>query len=363
MPTFVLSPKQWIEKTNAIGITSKSGRYGGTYAHRDIAFEFGAAISPTFKLYLIKEYQRFKAIESNQYNIEWNVKRILSKANYHLHTDAVKNYILPQKNYTKNTEWLSYAEEADLLNVALFKCTAKDLREANPELAKKGMNIRDIASINELAILSNIESMNAEMIRKGIPKSKQQYKKIEKQLKESGEKQISTSDPDSRHMITRNNITEVAYNIQSTVDEKFKIPIDYKVTNQNDKKAMGNMLQRAEAIMGHNNFTALYDKGYHTGSEFDIAHKLNIKVLVAIPKVPANAPNPLYNVENFEYDKDNDYYICPQGEKLTTNGKWHQAKHTDLKDIPLKPAKLVLSKKYVVKLNTEKQYNVVNIRN
>ena len=186
LPTFVLSPKQWIEKTNAIGITSKSGRYGGTYAHRDIAFEFGAAISSTFKLYLIKEYQRFKAIESNQYNLEWNVKRILSKANYHLHTDAVKNYILPKKNYTKNTEWLSYAEEADLLNVALFKCTAKDWREANPELAKKGMNIRDIASINELAILSNIESMNAEMIRKGISKNERF-----KQLNEIAEYQLN----------------------------------------------------------------------------------------------------------------------------------------------------------------------------
>ena len=185
LPTFVLSPKQWAEKTNAIGIISKSGRYGGTYAHRDIAFEFGSAISPTFKLYLIKEYQRFKAIESNQYNIEWNVERILSKANYHIQTDAVKNFILPQKNYTKNTEWLSYAEEADLLNVALFNCTAKDWREANSELAKNGMNIRDIASINELAILSNIESMNAEMIRKEIPKNERFI-----QLKEIAEYQL-----------------------------------------------------------------------------------------------------------------------------------------------------------------------------
>ncbi|GAI32167.1 unnamed protein product, partial [marine sediment metagenome] len=119
LPTFVLSPKQWVEKTNAIGIFSKSGRYGGTYAHRDIAFEFGAAISPVFKLYLIKEYQRFKEIESNQYNLEWNVKRILSKANYYIHTDAVKNYILPDKNYEKDREWIAYAEEADLLNVRL----------------------------------------------------------------------------------------------------------------------------------------------------------------------------------------------------------------------------------------------------
>ncbi|MBW6535413.1 MAG: KilA-N domain-containing protein [Mariniphaga sp.] len=170
LPTFVLSPKQWAEKTGAIGIISKSGRYGGTYAHRDIAFEFGAAISPTFKLYLIKEYQRYKEIESNQYNLEWNVKRILSKANYHIQTDAVQKHIVPEKNYTKDKEWLIYAEEADLLNVALFNCTAKDWRELNPEQAKKDLNIRDFASINELAVLSNIESLNAELIKKGIEK-------------------------------------------------------------------------------------------------------------------------------------------------------------------------------------------------
>lgn len=171
LPTFVLSPKQWAEKTGAIGIISKSGRYGGTYAHRDIAFEFGAAISPTFKLYLIKEYQRYKEIESNQYNLEWNVKRLLSKANYHIQTDAVQKHILPEKNYTKDKEWLIYAEEADLLNVALFNCTAKDWRELNQEQAKKDLNIRDFASINELAVLSNIESLNAELIKKGIQKA------------------------------------------------------------------------------------------------------------------------------------------------------------------------------------------------
>ena len=171
LPTFVLSPKQWTEKTSAIGIISKSGRYGGTYAHRDIAFEFGAAISPTFKLYLIKEYQRFKEIESNQYNLEWDVKRLLSKANYHIQTDAVQKHIIPEKNYTKDREWLIYAEEADLLNVALFNCTAKDWRLLNPEHAKNDLNIRDFASINELAVLSNIESLNAEFIKKGIEKS------------------------------------------------------------------------------------------------------------------------------------------------------------------------------------------------
>ncbi len=171
LPTFVLSAKQWVERTGAIGIISKSGRYGGTYAHRDIAFEFGAAISPTFKLFLIKEYQRYREIESNQYNLEWDVKRLLSKANYHIQTDAVQKHILPNKNYTKDKEWLIYAEEADLLNVAVFNCTAKDWRLLNPKQANAGLNIRDLASINELTVLSNIESLNAELIKKGILKA------------------------------------------------------------------------------------------------------------------------------------------------------------------------------------------------
>ncbi len=127
-------------------------------------------------------------------------------------------------------------------------------------------------------------------------------------------------------MITRNNITEVAYNVQTTVDEKHKLPIDYKVTNNNDSKAMGNMLERAKNIIGTQNFTALYDKGYHTGSEFKIADDLGIDVMVAIPTVAAQAPNPEHNVEKFSYQQDGDYYICPQGNKLTTPGTWHKAK-------------------------------------
>ncbi len=169
--SFTLTPKKWIEATNPKGIISKAGRYGGTYAHKDIAFEFASWLSPTFKLYLITEYQRLKEVETNQYNLEWNVKRILSKTNYHIHTDAVKNFILPDKNYEKDKEWIIYAEEADLLNVALFNCTAKDWREANPDLARKSMNIRDIASINELAILSNLETINAQMIKEKVSKN------------------------------------------------------------------------------------------------------------------------------------------------------------------------------------------------
>ena len=168
--TFTLSAKEWIEKTNAIGMYVQSGRYGGTYAHKDIAFEFGSAISPVFKLYLLKEYQRLKDDENDRLKLEWSAKRFLSKSNYLIHTDAVKNYVLPKSNYTKNTEWLAYADEADLLNVALFSCTAKAWREANPDLAKN-FNIRDFASIAELTVLSNLETHNAELIKGGMSKA------------------------------------------------------------------------------------------------------------------------------------------------------------------------------------------------
>ena len=167
--TFTLSAKEWIEKTNAVGIYVQAGRYGGTYAHKDIAFEFGSAISPVFKLYLLKEYQRLKDAENDRLKLEWSAKRFLSKNNYLIYTDAVKNYVLPQSNYTKNTEWLAYADEADLLNVALFGCTAKAWREANPTLAKNS-NIRDYASIAELTVLSNLETHNAELIKSRMEK-------------------------------------------------------------------------------------------------------------------------------------------------------------------------------------------------
>ena len=168
--TFTLSAKEWIQTTGAIGLYVQSGRYGGTYAHKDIAFEFGSAISPVFKLYLLKEYQRLKDGENDRLKLEWDAKRFLSKSNYLIHTDAVKNYVLPQSSYTKNTEWLAYADEADLLNVVLFGCTAREWRDANPELAKKS-NIRDYASIAELTVLSNLETHNAELIKSGMGKA------------------------------------------------------------------------------------------------------------------------------------------------------------------------------------------------
>ena len=169
LPTFTMSVSNWIERTRAIGIISKAGRYGGTYAHKDIAFEFCSAISPMFKLYVIKEYQRLVKLERSELALSWNVKRLLSKANYHIHTDAIKNIILPKLNISQIKQGIIYANEADLLNLAIFGCTAKQWQDANPELDKT-MNIRDTATINQLIVLSNIESLNAELIKQGVAK-------------------------------------------------------------------------------------------------------------------------------------------------------------------------------------------------
>ena len=163
---FVLSVKTWIERTNAIGIRSKAGRYGGTYAHRDIAYHFGMWISPKFQLLLVKEYQRLKAEEHQQ--LGWSAKRELSKINYRIHTDAIKQNLIPSE-VTPVQANIIYANEADVLNVAMFGMTAKQWREANPELTG---NIRDYATINELICLSNMENLNAVFIEQSMPQSK-----------------------------------------------------------------------------------------------------------------------------------------------------------------------------------------------
>ena len=170
LPNFVLSVSEWIEKTGAIGIIVKKGKYGGTYAFKDIAFEFGSAISVTFKLYLIEEFQRLK--EEEQRLLGWSAKRELSKINYRIHTDAIKRNIIPEE-VTPQQASIIYANEADVLNVAMFGMTAKQWREANTD--KKG-NIRDYATINELICLSNMENLNAVFIDQGLPQSERLIK-------------------------------------------------------------------------------------------------------------------------------------------------------------------------------------------
>ncbi len=163
--SFSLTPKRWIESTNAIGIVSKTGRYGGTFAHKDIAFEFASWISAEFKMYLIVEFQRLKEDENRRLSLEWNLNRTLSKVNYRIHTDAIKENIIPA-NTTKEQEHFIYANEADVLNVALFGQTAKQWRKTNPD--KEG-NLRDDSTVEQLLVMANLESMNAEFIRMGLP--------------------------------------------------------------------------------------------------------------------------------------------------------------------------------------------------
>ena len=164
---FVLSPQKWINSTKAIGLRSKSGRYGGTYAHKDIAFEFASWISPEFKLYIIKDYQRLKEDENNRLSLNWNMRRLLTKTNYKIHTDAIQENLIPE-DLTKQQQGYVYANEADVLNVALFGMTAKEWRKLNPDKSKSE-NIRDSATLEQLIVLTNLESYNAELIKDGIP--------------------------------------------------------------------------------------------------------------------------------------------------------------------------------------------------
>jgi transposase len=244
---------------------------------------------------------------------------------------------------------VSIAKHFNLIGGKLIAGDSTKLRAQNSKKNNFNQNKidRHIAYIdNKLEQYNNelaaAEGQTKEQLKQQIEKHtkrKLDYKQLEKKLQQSRETQISTSDPDSRQMITRNNITEVAYNVQTTVDEKHNLPIDYKVTNTNDSKAMGNMLRRSKSILRSQEFTALYDKGYHTGSEFKIADDLQIDVMVAIPAAAAQAPDPAYNVEQFRYHPKEDYYTCPQDSKLTSTGKWHQAKTYQFKRYTTKDCK------------------------
>ncbi|MDD3741955.1 MAG: KilA-N domain-containing protein [Bacteroidales bacterium] len=165
--SFVMTPKKWIESTNAIGIISKAGRYGGTFAHKDIAFEFASWISIEFKLYVIKEFQRLKADENDRLKLEWNLQRTLAKVNYHIHTDAIKENLIPEELSNQQISFV-YANEADMLNVALFGKTALKWRSEHPNAEG---NIRDMATIEQLVVLSNLESINAVLIHQGLNQS------------------------------------------------------------------------------------------------------------------------------------------------------------------------------------------------
>lgn len=204
--SFFLSAKKWIDATGAIGLHAKAGRYGGTYAHRDIAFEFGSWLSPEFKLYLIKEFQRLKDEESRANALEWSFQRTLSKVNYKIHTDAIKERLIPPR-LTKGQTGMVYASEADLLNVALFGTTAAQWRQANPDQVG---NMRDAATLEQLVVLSNLESINAVLIHQGLtaPERLEQLNAIAiTQMKSlmgaAAIQQLSVSSAPKNHMMKR----------------------------------------------------------------------------------------------------------------------------------------------------------------
>ena len=231
------------------------------------------------------------------------------------------------------------AKHFDLIGGSLIAGDSTKLRAQNSK--KNNFNEKKIerhiayidarlVEYNSLLSTEDNDKINKVQIQEKIDKHqhhKAKYEEMQQVLKKTECVQISTSDPDSRQMITRNNITEVAYNVQATVDAKHNIPIDFKVTNQNDSKAMGAMVRRAKTVLGKNDFTALYDKGYHTGTEFDYANKQNVEVIVAFPDVASHAPDVAFDVEHFQYDKQLDEYMCPAGNKLTSNGRWYNKSH------------------------------------
>jgi transposase len=260
---------------------------------------------------------------------------------------------------------VSIAKQFDLIGGKLVAGDSTKLRAQNSK--KNNFNERKIEHHlqyidNKLTeynkALAIADQENKKLIELEILKQnrrKRQYQNYSDILKQTGEAQISTSDPESKQMITRNNITEVAYNVQTVVDAKHNLPIDYKVTNENDSKAMGAMLRRTKTILKTNDFTALYDKGYHTGTEIKTAIDLGVNIMVAIPEVSSNAPDPSYNVAHFKYDHENDCYSCPQKKTLNTNGRWYnkdrgngrtivKVKHYKTKDCATCPVKDLCTK-------------------
>jgi len=199
---FTMSPQKWITSTNAIGIISKSGRYGGTYAHSDIAFEFASWISPEFKLYIIKDYQRLKKEEAERFSIGWDEKRVLSKINYHIHTDAIQQYLIDDDLSSEKKSY-TFASEADMLNVALFGKKAWQWREEHPNEHKRGENIRDYASAEELVILINLESQNAELIKQGLSRE-ERYQRLREMVQQQMRVLLKTHTSDKLKNINPN---------------------------------------------------------------------------------------------------------------------------------------------------------------
>jgi transposase len=303
------------------------------------------------KLFIYGYMNRIRSSRDLEKECKRNIEVMWLLGNLHPDHNTISNFRRDNPRAIKKVfrETVKIADYFNLIGGTLIAGDSTKLRAQNSK--KNNFNQKKIDRHLEYIenklqeyyeALAQSDGDNTEELEGEIEKQKQRaegYREIEKQLDQSGESQVSTSDPDSRQLITRNNITEVGYNLQTSVDAKHNLPIDYKVTNSNDVKAMGNMLQRAKSILGTNEFTALYDKGYHTGSEFKIAHDLQINTLVAVTGQTFQAPDPAYNVENFTYVPEGDYYLCPEGQQLTTTGKWYKGKANYFKRYTTKACK------------------------
>lgn len=307
--------------------------------------------SDLLKLYIYGYLNKIRSSRDLEKSCKRNIEVMWLLKTLHPDHNTISNFRKDNPTAIKKVfrATVSIAKHFDLIGGKLIAGDSSKFRAQNGKKSnfnRKKID-RHIAYIDDkleayTQALDTAEGQAKEQLSQQIDKHvkrKTGYQHLEQQLQDSGTTQISTSDPDSRQMITRNNITEVAFNVQTTVDAKHNLPIDYKVTNTNDSKAMGTMLRRAKTILRNNDFTALYDKGYHTGSEFKIANQLGIDVMVAIPTVPAQAPNPAYNVDQFQYHPKEDYYTCPQGSKLISTGKWHKAKTYHFKRYTTKDCK------------------------
>lgn len=305
-----------------------------------LSFEGRPAYDPRdlLKLFLYGYLNRIRssrALEKECYrNIEvmWLLKELAPDHN------TISNFRRDNPEAIKKLfrHTVSIAQHFNLIGGALVAGDSTKLRAQNskknnynPRKLEKHLAYIDGKLEEYTEALSEADGDNKlqDLIEKNIAKHSKQrgkYVRMQKELEETGDTQISTSDPDCRQMITRNNITEVAYNVQTVVDAKHSIPIEYKVTNQNDSKAMGDMLARTADILGTTDFVALYDKGYHTGSEFKAAAELGIDVMVAIPEVASNAPDTKFNISEFEYDPIKDVYTCPAYQLLKSNGRWYK---------------------------------------
>lgn len=292
--------------------------------------------SDLLRLYLYGYLNKTRSARDLEKECKRNIEVMWLMGNLRPDHNTIANFRRDNPNAIKKVfrATVKLAKHFELIGGVLLAGDSTKLRAQNSR--KQNFNSKKIEwHINHIetkleeynAILANgdgDESKNAEALKKikQYLDNKENYLQIQDQLKQSGDTQVSLSDTESRLLITRNNNSEVAYNVQSTTDAKYCIPIDFVVTNQNDHKAMGSMVRRAKTILGHTEFKALYDKGYYTGSEFKYAAQQDVEVIVAVPEIASQTPDPAFDVQHFKYDPSSDTYTCPANNKLTTNGKW-----------------------------------------